>query len=614
MKPQAIRFPIRYKLILTLTLIPVITLALYLLLAVDLFKKDKIAYVFDSSITNTRAIAAQVRAEVESLISNMQPVLEGYDFSSNEFDRISKSIFQKNPRFRLILVYDANDGNSLKKVGFLTKQGASDLLLNQYQNQISEVLRESNKEKLAIVPVGGQSTELFAALFYRSPKDQKRWIIVTLTQAQTLIEVFRQSEMYKTFLLGANGKMLFAPSAETASQQQPLINEATAARSSSSPEEAKEFTSRNGVSWLATFVATGVGDLTVASLVEKRAALAAVESLWLKSILFFVALLAATVIVSVVASQKITEALRQLYLATRKIADGDFNIQVQSRSSDEVGSLAVGFNSMAKEVARLMKETAEKARMENELKTAQIVQENLLPPLCSTLGAIEIAGFFEPASEIGGDWWHYCEIGDKIFFWIGDATGHGAPAALITSAAKSASAIIECFPQITPSKALYLMNRAIYETSKSKFMMTFFLGALDKNTGTLTYSNASHDPPFYLKSSNQNLSKSDIVLLNAVNNPRLGEQKNIQFKETTIQLEPGDTIILYTDGVIDVSNKEGKPWGERRFVKSLLKALAEKSDSKSIVEQIRRDAFEFRQDTPLKDDFTFYICSFNKSA
>ncbi len=101
------------------------------------------------------------------------------------------------------------------------------------------------------------------------------------------------------------------------------------------------------------------------------------------------------------------------------------------------------FNIMAAEVSRLLDQTAEKARMESELQTAKTVQETLFPETRAKIGPLAIAGYYEPASECGGDWWHYCQIGNKIFLWIGDATGHGAPAALITSAAKSASTIIE---------------------------------------------------------------------------------------------------------------------------------------------------------------------------
>src|SRR5205823_2940179 len=116
----------------------------------------------------------------------------------------------------------------------------------------------------------------------------------------------------------------------------------------------------------------------------------------------------------------------------------------------EVGGLAESFNYMAAEVSRLMSETAEKARMQSELATVKTVQETLFPASQSQFGPIRIKGHFEPASECGGDWWNYSRVEDKIFLWIGDATGHGAPAALITGAACSAAAVIEGLPDMSP--------------------------------------------------------------------------------------------------------------------------------------------------------------------
>lgn len=609
MNEQKIKFPIRFKLIIILTVLPVIALTLYLFLAVDLFKNDKIAYVLDASVTTARAIASQVRAQVESLISSIQPIIEGYDFESNKFDRISKSLFLKDPKYSLVTVYEIGGETGVRKVGFLQKANLDEAFFQNFQNQINSSIYLSQKDGLAFIPISDKSDEIITGILHRSPDMKRSWVFLTLSRAPTLFEVFRNSDIYKKYLLGPEKKVLISAEPEGR-----LNTDLQMVKENLKPEGSKEFKTSDGKDWLTAYADVGIAHLMVASFVEKRAALIAVEYLWVKSIVFFIALISGTVIVSVFASRKLTMALRQLYLATRKVADGNFDIKVAETTNDEVGSLARGFNAMAKEVSRLIDETAEKARMENELKTAQVVQENLLPPLSSKMGPVHIAGFFEPASEIGGDWWHYCQIGEKIFFWIGDATGHGAPAALITSAAKSASAIIECFPDIAPSKALYLLNRAIYETSKSKFMMTFFLGALDLKSGLLTYSNASHDPPYLLRRKDKPLKKKDIILLNEINNPRLGQNKATGFRETSLQLEQGDTIVFYTDGVLDLANKEGELWGERRFTKALLDAIEAQKSSEAIIELVRSNAFEFRKEAPLNDDFTFFLCRFDKSA
>src|SRR5690606_30411398 len=148
-------------------------------------------------------------------------------------------------------------------------------------------------------------------------------------------------------------------------------------------------------------------------------------------------------------------------------------------------------------------------------------------------------------SECGGDWWSYSRIGNKIFLYIGDATGHGAPAALITSAATSAAAVMETMPDITPGRALTILNRAIHQTSKGSIMMTFFVASIDLDNNTFTYSSASHDPPYLLRRTGEKLGRKDLTPLNEVNGPRLGDRKDFIYDEASLEFNPGDLLFFY---------------------------------------------------------------------
>ncbi len=348
------------------------------------------------------------------------------------------------------------------------------------------------------------------------------------------------------------------------------------------------------------------------SLVKKSSALSAGRELLIKSIYFFIMLLSATFIISIFASRGMTATLSNLYEASRAVAHGKFNIQVPDTSNDEVGGLSESFNQMAKEVSRLLEESGEKARMQNELKTAQTVQETLFPARSASFGNIEISGFYEPASECGGDWWHYCEVGNYVFLWIGDATGHGAAAALITSAARSAASIIEKLTEITPVQALYLINTAIHATSKGKMMMTFFLAAIDKTTGEMSYSNASHEFPYVLRNKRP-LDKSEVEMLDQSNGPRLGHAVDSQYNQASIQLNQGDIVLFYTDGIPELKDKTGKSWGERRYIKAVLDSIdSETLDGFS--EKIQEKIQAYRKDSPLEDDLTYFAIRFKQSA
>jgi sigma-B regulation protein RsbU (phosphoserine phosphatase) len=248
--------------------------------------------------------------------------------------------------------------------------------------------------------------------------------------------------------------------------------------------------------------------------------------------------------------------------------------------------------------------------MQSELATAQTVQETLFPNNEAELHGLRIAGYYEPASECGGDWWHYFKVGDKVYLWIGDATGHGAPAALITSAAKSAATIIERFEEVLPisaASALTLLNRAIFEVSKGKIMMTFFLACYDAKTKVMSYSNASHEAPYLMKKLDRPTKRKDLIPLNEINNPRLGEARDTIYKETSITLEPGDRVFFYTDGLTDIQNQENEAWGERQFLKTLIEVVEGAPPAHESVYRMREALILHRRRAPLIDDVTFFM-------
>src|SRR6185437_15106075 len=166
-----------------------------------------------------------------------------------------------------------------------------------------------------------------------------------------------------------------------------------------------------------------------------------------------------------------------------------------------------------KEVDRLVSEKSEKARLETELEMVNTIQEKLFPERRKRIGNFQIESYYESATEAGGDWFHYSMIDQKLYLWIGDATGHGAAAALITAAAKATSAVLEGTPgEKSPGLMLSTMNHAIHETSKGSVLMTFFLAEIDVQTGVGRYSNASHEFPFLVPRQDV-LKKTDLKFL-----------------------------------------------------------------------------------------------------
>lgn len=596
---------IRYKILLLLTSIPLITLTVYLVLALRIFEDDKIAYVFDASSTMSGTMAAQIKTQLNGVLSTTKPIFQEY-LLHQKFTSVADSIFQNEFNLENVGVFVPQNGGYQKTAELEKVPGSTAGLVTAMGPQFQGLLRDADTNgRVMRVPYHDDRVFIFEKVSNESKtRNTIFFIVVKMSEAS---EMFRAATSQKLYLISGDGTVLFGPENMPGQRLQTIVTPAFLGQAGSKVAQGAETVKgADGTDLLVSFSKAGFGDLTVVTTVEKSKALGAVQILIRKSLIFFAILISITVIISLFASSGLTYALTELFAATKKVSEGDFNIRVKVDSTDEVGSLADNFNIMAAEVSRLMEQTAEKARMESELQTAKTVQETLFPETRAKIGPLEIAGYYEPASECGGDWWHYCQVGNKIFLWIGDATGHGAPAALITSAAKSASTIIEKL-NISPAQALELLNRSIYDVSKGRIMMTFFLASFDLATGELVYCNASHEAPFLMKKGEGPLKKKDLIPLNEVNNPRLGQSRESKYEETSVKLDAGDAVFFYTDGIPDIQNPGKEAWGEREFVKAL---IAANKDYPSVADSVDTfvDSFQaHRQGAPLIDDVTFFV-------
>jgi sigma-B regulation protein RsbU (phosphoserine phosphatase) len=610
MAKAKIRLSLRYKLLGLLITLPLVSLGLYLLMATDLFQKDKVAYVFDSSATVSRSLATQARMEVQNSYATLRTVVESFDFTLGDFPQAAKDNFVKNARLHSVLLFRKDNTGQFVKLGQLVKDSPP----AQKFTQDEAVQRQMREMAVANAAYMGEEPGLPGAVrvaFRLGEKDDpNQMIVMGLSQADDFLGAFEGAGLYASFVVTRGGAVAVG-ALDVVGTDMVLLSDVLKTKANEGTAETKL---SDGLTYLVSYASVGVGDLVVISKVDKNKALKAVEVLVAKSLLFFIALLATTLLISVFASNKLTSALLELYEATTKIAKGDFTVRVEPRSNDEVGGLAESFNWMVGEVARLMENTAEKVRMEGELATVRTVQETLFPPAQSQFGPLRIKGHFEPASECGGDWWSYSRIGNKIFIYVGDATGHGAPAALITSAATSAAAVIETLPDMTPGKALTILNRAIHQTSKGSIMMTFFVCSIDLDSNTFTYASASHDPPYLLRRTGEKLGRKDLVPLNEVNGPRLGDRKDFVYEDTSLEFTAGDQLFFYTDGILDIQDPAGKKWGERTFLKALLECANSGENVDAKVDALRNQINQFRAGSALIDDVTMVMCEYEKAA
>ena len=310
-------------------------------------------------------------------------------------------------------------------------------------------------------------------------------------------------------------------------------------------------------------------------------------------------------VLAILQGLSISRPIKQLAWRADQIARGDLEARVEVKSNDEIGFLGENFNFMADQIAILLQQTAEKARIEQELEVAKAIQETLVPtPDPVDRDVLKFAGFYQPAAQTGGDWWTWSELpGNKILLVIGDVTGHGVPSAMITAAAKAACDVARHIhdADVTVTRLLEIMNHAIYESAQRRFVMTCFASIVDLKARTITYANAGHNFPYLFR---QGDGKGEFGSL-MIRGNRLGDDQTSRYEAKTTDLIPGDVLVWYTDGIVECENEAGEEYGEKRFRASVRRAAA--LDASEMRDAIITEAGTYFGDTSRKDDITMIV-------
>jgi sigma-B regulation protein RsbU (phosphoserine phosphatase) len=308
-------------------------------------------------------------------------------------------------------------------------------------------------------------------------------------------------------------------------------------------------------------------------------------------ILLFIAIVFAIIellalIIGTKLTRSITSAVAQLYEATKHVNRADFSHRITVRSSDQLATLANSFNSMTTSIEKLIVEQKEKQRLENELAIAQEVQAQLFPKEISQLESLEVHGFCRPARTVSGDYYDFLYLNsEKIILAVGDISGKGISAALLMATIHSAvrAYSLEGMPrrrepaavgvaagsgmmlasalkaaEISPAALLTLLNHQLYESTPEAKYATLFLAIYDGATRRLTYSNGGHLPPILI-------SENGSVERLSCGGTVVGLFDDLSFPDTTVELQPGDLFVGYSDGVTEPENDYGE-FGEERLI------------------------------------------------
>src|ERR687897_621101 len=200
---------------------------------------------------------------------------------------------------------------------------------------------------------------------------------------------------------------------------------------------------------------------------------------------------------------------------------------------------------------RLEQEISERARIEQELQVARRIQQASLPEEVPTLEGWQIAPFYEPAREVGGDFYDFFDLEEgRVGVAVGDATGKGMPAALAVSATSSMlRAVAQALGSSSPGEVLERVNETLLARIPLNMFVTCFYTILDPNSATLVCANAGHDPPYVRRSG------GDAEELRARGMP-LGLMPGMSYEEGEISLREGESVLFYSDGLVEAHDPQ----------------------------------------------------------
>ncbi len=264
----------------------------------------------------------------------------------------------------------------------------------------------------------------------------------------------------------------------------------------------------------------------------------------------------------------------------RKLLD---NLAAQAAPALRVGQL----------VREQEAEAATRQRFEQELEVARLIQQNFLPKELPDLPGWQVAALYRPAREVGGDFYDVIPLPDgRVGFVVGDVTDKGVPAALVMSATRS---VLRASAQrlIEPGEVLERVNEHLCPDMPEKMFVTCLYGVLDPESGLLRFANAGHDLP-YVKTA------AGVVELRARGMP-LGLMPGMTYEEKEATLQPGESVLLHSDGVVEAHDPDRDMFGFPR----LKETVADAPGGQELIDRVLSDLEAFTgPDSEQEDDIT----------
>lgn len=323
---------------------------------------------------------------------------------------------------------------------------------------------------------------------------------------------------------------------------------------------------------------------------------ATIDFLVVSNIVVFITVFA---LVSLLVQREVINGIYEVNDSLTRITDGDLDEQVDVRMNNEFCTLSDGINSTVDALKTAITEAA--ARIDEELEFARAIQygsvPNVFPPYPDRK-EFDVFASMHSAKEVGGDFYDFFIIGGKrLGFVIADVSGKGIGAALFMMSAKT-QIKNHMLAGSTLDSIITDVNQSLCEGNDTGMFVTAFAGVIDFERARLTYVNAGHNPPLIRHPGGEYLymgGKRGLVL---------GAMGSVRYRTNEVPLFPGDTLLLYTDGVTEAINPAVELYGEERFIRFLNQPDMRNADVTTLLNDIYSEVERFRDTAEQADDIT----------
>jgi sigma-B regulation protein RsbU (phosphoserine phosphatase) len=307
------------------------------------------------------------------------------------------------------------------------------------------------------------------------------------------------------------------------------------------------------------------------------------------------------VVACVKLARTLTSTVHDLHQGTKKVEAGDFTHRIPVRSNDQLSELAASFNGMTKHIEELIEDVKEKEKLESELEIARQVQTQLFPKEVPKLATLELAGVCNPARVVSGDYYDFIPLDSRgVAIVIGDISGKGISAALLMAAVQAslhAQLSMNSEHDVSTSTLVTRLNRQLYENTPPEKYATFYCAVYDETKSRLSYTNAGHLAPILVRG-------GDVLRLES-NGTVVGMFPDYPFEQSDVELQSGDLLAAFTDGITESENANEEQFGEGRLI-DLLKRDAKKP-LKEIIQNVMNAVENWAHDPSIRDDITILL-------